>query len=89
MAKDYKLDSIQMQVGNAEAVTNLATADFVPTTSTPFLIKNDGTDAVTLEVKYANGTDWISTKFQVGWNPDVVKAIKTNATAGITLLRSI
>lgn len=85
---EFKIDNIVMQIGNAEAVTNLATQDFVPTTGTPFLIKNDGDSAVTLEVKYANGTDWVSTVFQVGWNPDMVKAIKTNATAGITLLRS-
>jgi len=65
--------------GNAFAI-DVSTADFVPTENTPFLIKNDGEDTVTLEVKYADGTDWISTKFKVGWNEDLVKAVKTNVT---------
>jgi len=86
---DFKIENITMQVGNAEEVPSLALADYAPTTDVPFLLKNDGTDNVTLEVKYANGTGWISTVFQPGWNPDQIKAIKTNATAGLTLKRSI
>jgi len=65
--------------GNAFPI-DVSTTDFVPTENTPFLIKNDGEDTVTLEVKYADGTDWISTKFKVGWNEDLVKAVKTNVT---------
>lgn len=85
---DFKIDNIIMQIGNAEAVPGISAADYAPTTDIPFLVKNDGTDNVTLEVKYANGTAWVSTVFQPGWNPDVIKAIKTNA-ATLNLKRSI
>lgn len=65
--------------GNAFAI-DVSENDFEPSENTPFLIKNDSDDTVTLEVKYADGTDWISTKFKVGWNEDLVKAVKTNVT---------
>jgi hypothetical protein len=86
---DFKIDNIVIQIGDAIAVPNLASADYEPTSGIPFLIKNDGADTISLEVKYANGTEWISTKFLPGWNVDQVKAIKTNVTAGLDLKRSI
>jgi hypothetical protein len=85
---DFKIDNVLMQPGNAEAVPSLASADYEPT-NFPFVISNEGSDTVTLEVKYANGTAWVTKKFTPGWNPDQLKAIKTNATAGISLLRSL
>lgn len=41
-----------------------------------FLVKNDGEDDVTLEVKLANTDEWIETTFYVGWNVELVKAVK-------------
>lgn len=46
--------------------------------NTPFNIKNDGEEAVTLTVlldKMAEG-DYIETKFDPGWNPEIVRAVK-------------
>lgn len=68
-------------------VTNLATADFALTGNQQFNIKNDGTEAVTLEVIPADvATEtFVSTKFAVGWNEEIVRKIKLNA-ASLTLL---
>jgi hypothetical protein len=74
-----------LQIGVMGVVTNLAAADFKLTDNLPFVIKNDGADAVTLSVMPLNGSTYISTVFQVGWNPEIVKAIQLNAGAGITL----
>lgn len=41
-----------------------------------FLVKNDGSEDVTLEVKLANTDEWVETTFYVGWNVELVKAIK-------------
>lgn len=69
-----------------KAIANLASQDFSLPDDEPFIIKNDNDDVVILEVKYIDGDDtWVSTKFQVGWNPDIVKAIKTTATGGALL----
>jgi len=46
-----------------------------------FQIKNEGTEAVTLEVIPASAaTDtFIATVFDPGWNPEIVRAVKENA----------
>ena len=42
-----------------------------------FNIKNDGIAAVTLSVQLAGMSDgdFIETQFEIGWNPEIVKAI--------------
>lgn len=45
----------------------------------PFNIKNDGTESVTLQVtldKMADG-EYVTTKFEPGWNPEIVKEVKS------------
>ena len=66
-------------------ITNLASADFIMEEG--FLVKNDNDNAVELDVKYIGdptGT-WVTTKFQPGWNPDVLVAIKQTANGGTLL----
>lgn len=44
----------------------------------PFNIKNDGDEAVELEVtldKMAEG-DFVTTMFEPGWNPEIVRVVK-------------
>lgn len=50
-----------------------------------FLVKNDGSDDVTLEVKLANTDEWIETTFYVGWNVELVKAIKAKTNTSYNL----
>lgn len=52
----------------------------------PSNIKNDGDEPVTLEVCLWNMSDdeFVETVFDVGWNPEIVKAIKKkNGTLNI------
>ena len=44
-----------------------------------------GDDTVTLEVMPVNGSEWVTTKFYVGWNPELVKKVKLNETVGLSL----
>lgn len=76
---------VNIQVSKFGAVTNLESANFDLANDHPFLIKNDGTETVTLEVMPLHGTDYVSTKFAVGWNPEIVKAIKKTSGGGTLL----
>ena len=75
-----------LQVSRFGAVTNLATADFALSGNQQFNIKNEGTEEVTLEVIPADveTETFVSTKFAVGWNEEIVRKIKTNV-ASMTL----
>lgn len=85
MSRNGTQDSLQVSMFGA--VTDLATADFALTGNQQFNIKNDGTEAVTLEVIPADveTETFVSTKFAVGWNEEIVRKIKLN-TASLTLL---
>lgn len=76
---------VSMQVSKFGAVTNLASENFSLAGAQPFLIKNDGTENVTLEVMPNHGTAYVSTVFQPGWNPEIVKAIKKTSEGGTLL----
>lgn len=47
----------------------------------PFNVKNDGETALNLEVNLWGMTPgtFISTRFEVGWNPEIVREIKATA----------
>ena len=49
-----------------------------------FNIKNDSGDVVPLEVSLAGmgDTDFIETIFDVGWNPEIIKSIKSTSITG-------
>jgi len=78
--------AVSAQISKMGEVTNLATANFsVP--GLPFNIKNDGQVAVNLEVNLWGmepGT-YIETRFEVGWNPEIVREIKQNGNIAATL----
>jgi hypothetical protein len=60
-------------------VIDISTADFSLASDRPFLIKNDGTDAVELTVVGAGSTTPVTTKFKVGWNEDLVISVAEDA----------
>lgn len=74
-----------LQIATLGIVNNLGVADFSLPGNALFMLKNDGPAQVELEVKLANNDAWIATKFDPGWNPEILKAIKTNASADINL----
>jgi len=77
-----------LQIAVMGVVTNLGAADFkIDNANGPvcFLIKNDGAAQVGLQIKPMKGEAWIPTNFDPGWNPELVREIKLNATAGLDL----
>jgi formaldehyde-activating enzyme involved in methanogenesis len=68
-------------------VMDLAAANFKIEGNTKFQVKNEGSDAVNLEVIPADAEDdtFISVKFEVGWNPEIVREVKKNTTEGLAL----
>ena len=71
-------EMVSAQVGIMGTVTDLDTKDFSLADGQPFNIKNDGIAPVELEVQLAGMPDWetVTTKFDCGWNPEIVKVIK-------------
>jgi len=76
---------VNLQVSYFGSISNLASQNFSLTNYKPFLIKNDGDDNVTLEVKPYKGSAWVETVFAPGWNPEIVKEIKSTANGGTLL----
>jgi hypothetical protein len=56
---------------------------------TPFCIKNDGETAVWLEVnlKGMKEGDYVQTLFEIGWNPEIVRKVKSNSDYDIQNLK--
>ncbi len=52
-----------------------------------FNIKNDWVQPITLEVQLAgmDEGDFVETKFEVGWNPEIVKKVKQQALSSSNL----
>lgn len=71
-------EMVSAQVGIMGTVTDLDTKDFSLADGQPFNIKNDGIAPVELEVQLAGMPDGetVTTKFDCGWNPEIVKVIK-------------
>ena len=74
-------EMVSAQVGIMGTVTDLDTKDFSLSDGQPFNIKNDGIAPVELEVQLAGMPDGetVTTKFDCGWNPEIVKVIKTTS----------
>ena len=80
-------EMVSAQVGIMGAVTGLSDGDFSLSDGQPFNIKNDGISPVELEVQLAGMPDGttIKTKFDCGWNPEIVKVIKATSLSSINL----
>lgn len=70
-------EQVSAQIGRMGEITNLAQQNFSLNDGQVFNIKNDGV-SLTLEVRLAgmNEDEFISTTFQPGWNPEIVKEVK-------------
>ena len=80
-------ESVSAQIGKMGTIADLANADFQLADGQPFNIKNDGISPVELEVQLAGMPDGttIKTKFDCGWNPEIVKVIKATSLSSINL----
>lgn len=78
---------VSQQIGKMGRITDLNDSDFKLSNGQVFNIKNDGVQAVTLSVQLAgmNDGDFIETKFECGWNPEIVKMVKQTSLSGLNL----
>lgn len=76
--------NVSAQIGRM-GVVSLTNGSFRLPGNTPFNIKNDGEDPVELTVcldKMAEG-EYITTMFDPGWNPEIVREIKSGDVSNI------
>jgi hypothetical protein len=76
---------VSPQIGKMGAIDGLQESDFSLPDGQCFNVKNDGTQAVLLEVQLPGMDETIETKFEVGWNPEIVKVVKQTSLSGINL----
>lgn len=74
-----------LQIGMMGAITGLSSGNYQ--NGHLFNIKNEGEEAVTLEVNLARmpKNEFIETTFEPGWNPEIVRVIKQNSAADLNL----
>jgi len=80
-------DMVSAQIGKMGSISNLNNANFSLSDGQPFNIKNDGTQYVELQVRL-NGMaegEFVTTKFEVGWNPEIVKEVKQTSLSSLNL----
>lgn len=77
-------EMVSPQVAKMGAI-DISASDFALTDGQSFLIKNDGETAVNLYVKLAGMDDFIQTRIECGWNPEIVKAVKKDSSATFNL----
>lgn len=75
------------QIAKMGAITGLQDNSFALPDGQCFNIKNDGTSAVELTVQLAGmqDGDFITTKFDVGWSPEIIKVVKQTSLSSINL----
>lgn len=80
-------EMVSAQIGKMGRIENLQNKDFFLEDGQSFNIKNDGTDPVSLEVQLSGmeAGEFIETKFECGWNPEIVKAVKQSSLSSINL----
>ena len=80
-------EHVSAQIGKMGVIGDLSNGNFALADGQCFNIKNDGISPVELEVQLAGMPDGttIKTKFDCGWNPEIVKVIKATSLPSINL----
>lgn len=80
-------EQASLQIAKMGAITGLQDNGFALPDGQCFNIKNDGISAVELTVQLAGMQDgnFITTKFGVGWNPEIIKVVKQTSLSSINL----
>ncbi len=78
-------EHVSAQIGKMGIID--VSSDFSLVNGQCFNIKNDGTQPVTLTVQLAgmSDADFIETQFDCGWNPEIIKVVKSTSQSGINL----
>lgn len=80
-------EQVSAQIGKMGTIDGLQVGNFALPDGQPFNIKNDNATFVMLSVQLAgmNDGEWIETRFDSGWNPEIVKAVKQTSLSSINL----
>ena len=78
-------EHVSAQIGKMGIID--VSSDFSLANGQCFNIKNDGTQPVSLTVQLAgmSDADFIETQFDCGWNPEIIKVVKSTSQSGINL----
>jgi hypothetical protein len=78
---------VSAQIGKMGVINGLPNGNFSLADGQSFNIKNDGSLPVMLSVQLAgmNEGEFVETAFEIGWNPEIVKAVKQTSLSGINL----
>ena len=87
MAETRSGEQTSQQVGKMGVIEGLQNGSFSLPDGACFNIKNEGASAVELSVQLAGMKDgeFITTRFDPGWNPEIVRVVKRSPLAGINL----
>lgn len=79
-------DMVSQQIGKMGEITGLGSGNF-KIEGMPFNLKNDGEKAVTLAVNLCSmeSGEFISTRFEIGWNPEIIREIQQNGASNLNL----
>lgn len=80
-------EMVSAQIGKMGTIDNLTSENFQLADGQCFNIKNDGVQPVKLNIQLAGmeSDEWIETTFEIGWNPEIIKAVKKTSLSGINL----
>ena len=80
-------EQASIQIGRMGEITGLQAGDFSLPDGQCFNLKNDGLMAVELSVQLAGmeAGSFITTRFDVGWNPEIIKAVKQTSQPNTNL----
>ena len=78
---------VSAQIGKMGVIDGLQENNFSLPDGQCFNVKNDGTQAVSLQVQLPGmeSDEFVETKFEVGWNPEIVKVVKQTSLSSINL----
>lgn len=78
---------VSAQIGKMGVIDELQNKDFLLPDGQCFNVKNDGIQPVALQVQLSGMDDgeFVETKFEVGWNPEIIKAVKQTSLSSINL----
>lgn len=69
---------VSSQIGKMGVISGLESKNFTLANGQCFNVKNDGDEPVLLSVQLAGAEEgeFVETYFEVGWNPEIIAAIK-------------
>lgn len=87
MSETRSGEMVSAKIGKMGVIDQLQTKNFSLVDGQCFNVKNDGTQPVALQVQLAgmNDGEFVETKFEVGWNPEIIKAVKQTSLSSINL----